>query len=360
MSSKKDKHYLNLALNLAKNMEGLTGTNPSVGSVLVKNDEVISLASTNYNGTPHSEFNLLNKFDRKTTKHSTLYVTLEPCSHYGKTPPCTNIIIDKKISRLVFGADDIDERSKKRAKQILKFNKIKVKSINVPKINEFYKPYIFQRKYKQPYVTGKIACSKDFFIKSLKSKYISNIYTQSFSHHLRYKNQAILVTYKTINEDNPLLDCRLSGLNEHSPIKVVIDKNLKIKKNANIFKLKNAKIIIFYNSGDKKKIKFLKSKKIKLINVKLNKESEFDLKKVMLILYQNNIRFLLVEGGNRLTNKLLDKNLFNEFYLIKTDNKLRKSGKLNIKRIVYKLSKKFKNKNNINQYFDKNNITRFI
>ena len=289
MSSKKDKLYLNLALNLAKNMEGLTGTNPSVGSVLVKNDEIISLASTGYNGTPHSEFSLLNKIDKKITKGSSLYVTLEPCSHYGKTPPCTNIIIDKKISRLVFGAHDIDERSSKRAKQILKSKKIKVKNINVPKISEFYKPYIFQRKYKQPYVVGKIACSKDFFIKSSKSKYISNTYTQSFTHHLRYKNQAILVTYKTINEDNPLLDCRLSGLNEYSPIKVIIDKNLKVKKNANIFKLKNTKIIIFYNSGDKKKIKFLKSKKVKLINVKLEKNGEFDLKKVMLILYKNNI-----------------------------------------------------------------------
>ena len=254
MSSKKDKLYLNLALNLAKNMEGLTGTNPSVGSILVKNDEVISLASTGYNGRPHSEFSLLNKIDKKITKGSSLYVTLEPCSHYGKTPPCTNIIIDKKISRLVFGAHDIDKRSSKRAKQILKSKKIKVKNINVPKINEFYKPYIFQRKYKQPYIVGKIACSKDFFIKSSKSKYISNTYTQSFSHHLRYKNQAILVTYKTINEDNPLLDCRLSGLNEYSPIKVIIDKNLKVKKNANIFKSKNTKIIIFYNSGDKKKI----------------------------------------------------------------------------------------------------------
>ena len=126
------------------------------------------------------------------------------------------------------------------------------------------------------------------------------------------------------------MDCRLSGLNEYSPIKVIIDKNLKVKKNANIFKSKNTKIIIFYNSGDKKKIKFLKSKKTKLINVKLQKNGEFDLRKVMSILYQNNIRFLLVEGGNQLTNKMLDKNLFNEFYLIKTDNKLRQSGKLSL------------------------------
>ena len=110
----------------------------------------------------------------------------------------------------------------------------------------------------------------------------------------------------------------------------------------------------------KKKINFLKGKRAKLINAKLNKDGEFDLKKIMLTLYQNNIRFLLVEGGDQFTNKMLDKNLFNEFYLIKTDNKLRQSGKLNIKKIVYKLSKKFKIKSNINQYFDKNRITRFI
>ena len=99
MSSKKDKLYLNLALNLAKNMEGLTGTNPSVGSVLVKNDEIISLASTGYNGTPHSEFSLLNKIDKKITKGSSLYVTLEPCTHYGKTPPCIDLIKRKKIKQ---------------------------------------------------------------------------------------------------------------------------------------------------------------------------------------------------------------------------------------------------------------------
>ena len=85
MSSKKDRLYLNLALNLAKNMEGLTGTNPSVGSVLVKNDEVISLASTGYNGTPHSEFSLLNKIDKKITKGSSLYVTF--CLLYTSPSP---------------------------------------------------------------------------------------------------------------------------------------------------------------------------------------------------------------------------------------------------------------------------------
>ena len=119
MSSKKDKLYLNLALNLAKNMEGLTGTNPSVGSVLVKNDEVISLASTGYNGTPHSEFSLLNKIDKKITKGSSLYVTLEPCSHYGKTPPCTNKIIKSGISQIYYPIEDVDKKVKGKSLKIL-------------------------------------------------------------------------------------------------------------------------------------------------------------------------------------------------------------------------------------------------
>ena len=127
-------------------------------------------------------------------------------------------------------------------------------------------------------------------------------------------------------------------------------------------KIKKPTIVVGNSLGGHIALVFAKKypKKVKLIKVKLEKNGEFDLKKIMSILYQNNIRFLLVEGGNQFTNKMLDKNLFNEFYLIKTDNKLRQSGKLNIKKIVYKLSKKFKIKSNINQYFDKNRITRFI
>ena len=103
MSTKKDKFstkdikYMKLALNLARVRQGLTGTNPSVGCVIVKNDEIISIGQTGYKGTPHAEFNAINN-SNDDLKGSKMYVTLEPCSHYGKTSPCTNIIIQNKIN----------------------------------------------------------------------------------------------------------------------------------------------------------------------------------------------------------------------------------------------------------------------
>ena len=185
MSSKKDKFYLNLALNLAKNMEDLTGTNPSVGSVLVKNDEVISLASTGYNGTPHSEFNLLNKVDKKITKGSSLYVTLEPCSHYGKTPPCVDLIKSKKIRKTYYCFDDPDLRTYKKAKKRLKEKIIKINSSS--KNLNFYKGYYLNKKKKMPLVDAKIACSKDNFTINRKSKWITNLRSRKTAHLIRSK-----------------------------------------------------------------------------------------------------------------------------------------------------------------------------
>ena len=101
MSSKKDNYYLNLALDLAKDREGLTGSNPSVGAIIVKNGLVISQGQTGFGGRPHAEFNAINSCKANELKGSTMYVTLEPCTHYGKTPPCIKQIINSKIKRVV-------------------------------------------------------------------------------------------------------------------------------------------------------------------------------------------------------------------------------------------------------------------
>ena len=117
MSTKKDKFnhkdhfYMNLALNLARERLGLTGENPSVGCVIVKNDEVISFGQTGVNGRPHAEYNAI-KSCKENLKGSKIYVTLEPCTHYGKTSPCTNIIIRSKIKEVIFSIIDPDIRTK--------------------------------------------------------------------------------------------------------------------------------------------------------------------------------------------------------------------------------------------------------
>ena len=116
MSSKNDKFYLKLALNLAKQHEGLTSENPSVGCVIVKDGKILSLSKTSIKGRPHAEANAINLVNKKDLNGSTKYVTLEPCSHYGKTPPCTDLIIKNKISKIVYGSNDIDKRTGNKLK----------------------------------------------------------------------------------------------------------------------------------------------------------------------------------------------------------------------------------------------------
>ncbi|REK48815.1 MAG: riboflavin biosynthesis protein RibD, partial [Proteobacteria bacterium] len=124
--SQTDKNYMNIALRLAMLKHGLTGTNPAVGCVIVKNNKIISIGSTGLNGKPHAERSAINN-STESLKDSKLYVTLEPCSHYGKTPPCTNIIIKKKIKEVIYGIEDIDKKVKGKTKKILNKSNIIVK-----------------------------------------------------------------------------------------------------------------------------------------------------------------------------------------------------------------------------------------
>ncbi|MDA8537197.1 bifunctional diaminohydroxyphosphoribosylaminopyrimidine deaminase/5-amino-6-(5-phosphoribosylamino)uracil reductase RibD, partial [Candidatus Pelagibacter bacterium] len=207
--SKKDINYMRLALNLARARHGLTGENPSVGCVIVKNDHIISIGQTGYSGRPHAEYNAM-KNSIEDLKGSKMYVSLEPCSHYGQTPPCTKEIIKKKIKEVVYSVEDVDKKVKGKTFKILKSKNIQVKKgLLKNEISNFYNPYFFNRKNKQPYVTGKIAISKNNLIYSKGTKKITDIHSDKLTHFLRYKNDSILISYKTLNEDNPKLNCRL-------------------------------------------------------------------------------------------------------------------------------------------------------
>ena len=213
----KDFQYMSLALILARSRHGLTGVNPSVGCVIVKNDEIISIGQTGYKGTPHAEYNAI-KNSNENLEGTKMYVTLEPCNHYGKTAPCTNEIIKNKISEVIYSIDDIDTKVKSKSFKILKLKNIIVKKGLLKKdINNFYIPYFFNRKNNIPYVTGKIAVSKNNLIYSKGTKKITDIHSDKFTHFLRYKNDSIIISYKTLNKDNPKLNCRIEGLNKFSP-----------------------------------------------------------------------------------------------------------------------------------------------
>ncbi len=174
-SSEKNKAFMRLALELANQNKGLTGLNPSVGCVVTHKDEIISYGKTDINGRPHAEVAAL-KNNKINFKNSNMYVTLEPCIHYGKTPPCTNIIIKKKIKLVNYSIEDFDKRTAKKTKGVLKKNNIMAKiGLIKNEANQFYKDYKFSKFNDIPYVTGKLAVSKNNKIYLFKKKLQMNI-----------------------------------------------------------------------------------------------------------------------------------------------------------------------------------------
>ena len=358
--SKKDKKYMSLALSLASARHGLTGENPSVGCVIVNNDQIISIGQTGYNGRPHAEYNAI-KNSTDLLEGSTMYVTLEPCNHYGQTPPCTKEIIKNKINKVIYSIDDVDNKVKGKSFKILLLEDIIVKKgLLKEKVNNFYKPYFFNRKNKMPYVTGKIAVSKNNLIYSKGTKRITDVHSDKLTHFLRYKNDSLMITYKTLNEDNPKLNCRLEGLHKFSPIRIILDNNLEMKTNTHIFRTANKNnTIIFYKKANRSKISIFKKNGIQLIKSNLSKNNKFDLKSVLKKLYSLGCRNLLVEGGNDLTKSILKNKLFNQFFLFK-------SQKILSKLVPYKdfngfkdLTQKYRNKSKINTQLGKDSITLY-
>jgi diaminohydroxyphosphoribosylaminopyrimidine deaminase/5-amino-6-(5-phosphoribosylamino)uracil reductase len=358
--SKKDKTYMRLALNLAKIRHGLTGVNPSVGCVIVKNDEIISIGQTGFNGRPHAEYNAI-KNSNVNLEGSKMYVTLEPCNHYGQTPPCTKQIIKHKISKVIYSVEDVDKKVKGKSFKILRSKDIIVKkNLLSEEINIFYKPYYFNRKKRIPYVTGKIAVSKNNLIYSKGTKKITDIHSDKLTHFLRYKNDSLMVSYKTVNIDDPKLSCRLEGLGKFSPKRIILDNNLATNIGSYIFRTSNKKnTIIFYNKANKKKVLFFKKKGIQLIKTNLLKNKNFDIESIFRKIYILGCRNLLVEGGNDLSKSIIKKKLFNQFYLFKSPKSLSKLVAYKDFSCFKDLSQKYKSKNKINTLLGKDSITLY-
>ena len=352
---------MEIALDLAKSRQGLTGPNPSVGCVIVKNDKIISIGQTSYHGRPHAEFNAIkDSFDD--LRGAKMYVTLEPCCHHGLTPPCTDSIIKSEISEVIYAVTDIDKRVRNKSLKILKSKKIIVKKgLLKSRIESFYFPYFFNKKKKLPYVSGKIAISKNNIIYSETQKKITNAYSDRFTHLLRYQNDSLMISYKTLNKDNPRLNCRLKGLENFSPKRIILDNELKSKLNSHIIKTSNNKnTVIFYSKASKSKILKFKRKGIHLIKSKIDKNNRFDIKVILKKLYNYGCRNLLIEGGDKLTNSLIKLKIFNKFYLYKSSKNLSKSSEFLKFSSQNILNQKYKKKINLNLNLRKDRITLYI
>ncbi len=324
---------MSLALQQAQKSLGNTKQNPAVGCVIVRKDHIITSGFTQKGGRPHAESNAIN-LCKSNLNNSELYVTLEPCSHYGKTSPCTNKIIKKKIKKVFFSIKDPDPRSFNKSTKQFKKSKIKVKiGILDSEVKKFYRSYYKFKQELLPYVSGKIAISKDLYTYNSKNKWITNELSRGRAHLLRSYHDCVLTSYNTVKKDNPELTCRILGLESKSPTRIILDKHLNLSTSSNIVKSSyKYKTIIFFINSNKKKINILKKHKIKLIKAKTNVDGNFDLENVLIKIKSLGFARVLVESGVNLITGFLKRNLFDIFHIFISSNKIGKNGSLSFKK----------------------------
>ena len=323
----KDSFFMSLALRQAIINLGNTGLNPSVGCIITKNNSIISSGRTSFNGRPHAEHNAIMK-SRENLRNASLYVTLEPCSHFGKTPPCINKIINSKVKKVFFSIKDPDKRYNNNSSKIFRRKNINVNvGILSKEIKQFYKSYILSRENGLPFVTCKLAVSKDFFTINKKKKWITNEYSRGRVHLMRSSHDAIITSSTTIQKDNPSLNCRIKGLEMTSPAIIILDNYLKISMRSKVIKSAfNSNVIIFYNKFDKRKIKLLKKSGIKAYKANLNKKGNLNLEHVLKRVKELGFYRIFLESGIKLASSFIKDNLVNDLKIFMSNDKLNNNG----------------------------------
>lgn len=288
--------YIKRCIEIAKNGLGSTRPNPMVGSVIVYNNQIIGEGFTSKYGGNHAEVNAINSVsDKNLLKEATLYVTLEPCSHFGKTPPCSDLIIKHRIPNVVIGS--VDEHEKVAGKGI---EKLKNAGCNVivgvleNECKNHHKRFFTFHNKKRPYIILKWAETADGFIapftkNELKPVWITNAFSRQLVHKWRAEEQAILVGTNTVLQDDPNLTTRdWAGEN---PIRVVIDRKEKLSKDFMVFNNESETISI-----SNKNVDFSK-------NIA---------KQICYILFKKNINSIIIEGGSKTIQTFIDENLWDE------------------------------------------------
>ena len=305
---KVQEKYIKRCIELAKNGLGTTYPNPLVGCVIVYENKIIGEGWHKKSGEAHAEVIAIESVQNKELlSSSTLYVSLEPCSHFGKTPPCADLILKYKIPNVFIGT--IDPNSKVAGKGI---QKLKDSGVNVTfgilekECNELNKRFFTFHRKNRPFIILKWAESSDGFI-SPKNKdeqkpvWISNEYSRQLVHKWRSEEQAILVGTQTIIDDNPSLTVR--NWVGNNPIRVVIDRENTIDSSYNVFD-NQAKTIVFSN-----KEVTSNSDTIQYIKVDFDKNST---QVIVDKLFENNIQSIIIEGGKKTIQSFIDAHLWDE------------------------------------------------
>jgi len=320
MHFKNPSHEFFMKIAIKEGYKGLgwTSPNPPVGAVLVNplNYEIIAKGYHRKFGYPHAEVEVIKKAGEK-AKGAILYVTLEPCSHYGKTPPCTEKILEAGISKVICGIRDPNPIAK-GGLEYLKSKGIGVEvgvlEKEVKILTRFFLSHILR---KRPWVIMKVASSLDgkIAVSTGDSKWITGEQARKYAHKLRHICDAIVVGKNTVLKDNPELTCRLfKGKN---PIRIILDTNLDLSPEFKVFNVDEKKktILVCGENVNSEKEKILAKKGVEIWKLPL-KRGKIDLNAVLEKCYENNICSLLIEGGGKVHGSFIEENLVDEIYYI--------------------------------------------
>ncbi|WP_299620795.1 bifunctional diaminohydroxyphosphoribosylaminopyrimidine deaminase/5-amino-6-(5-phosphoribosylamino)uracil reductase RibD [uncultured Tenacibaculum sp.] len=299
--------YMARCLELAKNGIGTTRPNPSVGAVIVHDGKIIGEGYTTPYGGPHAEVIAVGSVkDETLLQHSTMYVTLEPCSHHGKTPPCADLIVRKKIANVVIGTVDTNDLVAGEGIKRLKKAGCNVHvGVLEKECKKHHKRFFTVQNKQRPYIILKWAQTENGFIapneKELQEPvWISNEYSKQLVHKWRSEEHAILVGTNTVTADNPKLNVRSwTGIN---PVRVIIDRTLKLSNELDVFD-DSAKTIVITEED-----------KVSTDNIAFEKIdfSKNVASQISNVLHQHRIQSVIIEGGTQTLQTFIDENLWDE------------------------------------------------
>lgn len=311
-----EKEYMQRAIELAKLGAGFVNPNPMVGAVIVKNEKIIGEGYHKKYGDLHAERNALRDCS-ESPEGATMYVTLEPCCHYGKTPPCTEAIIESGITRVVIGTLDVNPVVAGKGANILMEYGIKVEvgllEKECKKLNRVFNKYMST---KLPYVVMKYAMTADGKIATTtgESKWITGDEARENVHRLRKNLSGIMVGVSTVILDNPSLDCRLDELSIN-PVRIICDSYLRTPLDSNLVKTAGKIPTIIATSSENKK-KVAEYEKLGCTVVKIGKtENGIDLNELMVEMGKQGIDSILLEGGGTLNYSALESKIVDEIHI---------------------------------------------
>tara|TARA_R110002050_G_scaffold13413_8_gene42541 strand:- start:21342 stop:22394 length:1053 start_codon:yes stop_codon:yes gene_type:complete len=321
-------------LQIAKNGIGTTRPNPSVGAVVVLNDEIIGEGFTSPYGGNHAEVNAIDAVKNKSLlKNATIYVTLEPCSHFGKTPPCADLIVKNQIKNVVIGC--VDSNSLVAGKGIERLRNAGIHvvvGVLENECKEHHKRFFTVQNKKRPFIILKWAETNNGFIAPLNKEsnhpiWISNQYSQQLVHKWRAEEHAILVGTNTVIADNPKLNVR--NWSGNNPIRIVLDRSLRIPNSAHVFD-GSVKTICFteirIESQEERDVISSEVEKSQLIFKQINFSKNIA-QQVCEVLQEHQIQSVIIEGGTQTLQTFIDANLWDEARIFIGENEFEKGVK---------------------------------